>query len=283
MPPPKNKKRELLLISGHHTSLERMYSFIEVLNDYAGVTMPDLPGFGGMDSFYKIGEKPDLDTMADYLASFIRMRYKNRRFSIAGFSYGFLVVTRMLQKYPDIAKRVDDVISVVGFTHHEDFLFSKNRKTIYRLFSRSVAGRFSSVLFRNIFLHPQILRTFYAKTPNAKVKFSGLTPEEHAFLTDFEIHLWRTNDVRTQFATGYEFLYVDNCKERVDLPVWHISVDSDNYFNNAVVEQHLNVIYKEVHICPANIDKHMPLPTADKKEAAQLIPRKIKQMLNKKI
>src|SRR3990167_2869837 len=101
LPTPKNKKREILLVYGHHASLERMYSFARVMNRYGSVTMPDLPGFGGMDSFYKIGRKPTLDNMADYLASLIRLRYKNRRLSIAGFSFGFLVVTRMLQRYPD--------------------------------------------------------------------------------------------------------------------------------------------------------------------------------------
>src|SRR3990167_4673140 len=120
LPPPKNKNREMLLIYGHHASLERMYGFAQALNKYGSVTMPDLPGFGGMDSFYKIKEKPTLDNLADYLATFIRWRYKKRRFSIAGFSVGFLVVTRMLQRNPDIARRVDMVVSCVGYAHYED-------------------------------------------------------------------------------------------------------------------------------------------------------------------
>lgn len=279
MPPKKDKKREILLVYGHHSSLERMYSFVEVLNNYGGITMPDLPGFGGMDSFYKINEKPSLDTMADYLATIVRLRYKNRRFTVAAFSYGFLVVTRMLQRYPEIAKRVDVVVSVVGFTHHEDFIFSSARKRMYRLFTKAFSGAVGATFFRNVFLHPQVLKTFYARTHNAKNKFAGLNAEEHKNLTDFEIYLWRINDVRTQMVTGREFLYVDNCRQPVDLPVWHVSVPSDKYFNNHVIEQHLNVIFKEVIICPAKLDKHMPLPTANKKEAASLIPRQIKHML----
>ena len=106
MPAKKSKKREILLVYGHHSSLERMYSLAEVLNDYGAVTLPDLPGFGGMNSFYKLGEKPDMDTMADYLASVVKLRYKSRRITIVGVSYGFTVVTRMLQLYPDIAKKV---------------------------------------------------------------------------------------------------------------------------------------------------------------------------------
>src|SRR5687767_12840820 len=91
IPPPDGRKREILLIYGHHASLERLQGLVELLNDYAGVTMADLPGFGGMDSFYNIGKKPTLDNMADYLAAVIKLRYRNRRFTIVGVSFGFLV------------------------------------------------------------------------------------------------------------------------------------------------------------------------------------------------
>lgn len=105
MPAPKNKNREILFIYGHHSSLERWWGLVQNFNRYGAVTMPDLPGFGGMDSFYKIGEKPTIDNLADYLASFIKMRYKRRRFTIIGMSLGFVIATRMLQRYPDLAKK----------------------------------------------------------------------------------------------------------------------------------------------------------------------------------
>ena len=71
---PKNKNKELLLLYGHHSSLERMYGIAEDLNQYGAVTMPDFPGFGGMDSFYTIGMQPSIDNLADYLASFVKLR-----------------------------------------------------------------------------------------------------------------------------------------------------------------------------------------------------------------
>src|SRR4051812_21299994 len=107
MPAPKNKKRDILFIYGHHASIERHFGVAELLNKYGSVTMPDLPGFGGMDSFYKIGEKPTLDNLADYLASFIKLRYKRQKFIIAGYSLGVMIITRMLQKHPQIAKKVE--------------------------------------------------------------------------------------------------------------------------------------------------------------------------------
>src|SRR5262249_48894244 len=122
MPAPKGYNREILMVYGHHSSIERWFGLAQVFNKYGTVTMPDLPGFGGMRSFYKIGQKPTLDNMADYLASFIKLRYKRRRITIVGMSYGFVVATRMLQRFPDLAKRVDLIVSLVGFAHKDDFV-----------------------------------------------------------------------------------------------------------------------------------------------------------------
>ena len=67
-------KREIIFVYGHHASLERVYGFAEFLRRYGNVLVPDLPGFGGMDSYYKIHEKPTLDNLADYLASIVKLR-----------------------------------------------------------------------------------------------------------------------------------------------------------------------------------------------------------------
>ncbi len=75
MPAPTSTSRSFLFIYGHHSSLERWWGVIQDLSQYGAVTMPDLPGFGGMDSFYKIGEKPTIDNYADYVAAFIKMEY----------------------------------------------------------------------------------------------------------------------------------------------------------------------------------------------------------------
>jgi pimeloyl-ACP methyl ester carboxylesterase len=120
-PPSPRKKREILIIPGHHTSIERLTGLTELINQFGSVTLPDLPGFGGMDPLYKIGKKATIDDLADYLASFIKVRYKNRRFTIMAISYGFAITTRMLQKYPEISKKVDILVSWVGFVHADDF------------------------------------------------------------------------------------------------------------------------------------------------------------------
>jgi pimeloyl-ACP methyl ester carboxylesterase len=280
MPAPKDKTREILFIYGHHSTLERWWGVIQDLNQYGAVTVPDLPGFGGMDSFYKIGETPTIDNLADYLASFIKLFYKRRRLTITGLSFGFVVVTRMLQRYPEIAKKVDLVVSVVGFAHRDDFAFGTPRHQLYLLGAKAFDGKWSSKLFRGLFLNKPVLRAVYARTPNAKRKFVGKSPEAFKETMDFEIVLWHKNDVRTHWYTVNEFLQLNNCTKQVDLQVWHISAKADKYFNNHMVEQHYRVIFTDFHEAKARMNDHGPSVIASKKEAAALLPQKIRRILS---
>lgn len=279
MPAPANKKREILLLYGHHASLERLQGLAELLNDYGGVTMADLPGFGGMDSFYKIDQKPTLDNMADYLASFIKMRYRNRRFTVVGVSFGFLVATRMLQRHPDIAKKVDLLISVVGFTHKSEFKFTPMRYRFYRYGASFFSHTLPALFFRNICLHPFVIKTIYTKTHNAKHKFKHLSEADRKRAVDFEVYLWRINDVRTYMATSVTLLTADNLQQKVTLPVWHLSVKNDNYFDNHMVEQHMRIIFSDYFEAPIKMDSHSSSIIATKKESEPLIPAALRKIL----
>ena len=279
LPAPANRKREILLLYGHHASLERLQGLAELLNDYGGVTMVDLPGFGGMDSFYKIGQKPTLDTMADYLASVIKLRYRGRRFTIIAVSFGFIVATRMLQRYPDIAKKVDLLVSVVGFTHHSEFTFSRARYLGYRYGASIFSRRLPSIFFQNVMLHPLVIKTIYSRTHNAKHKFRGLSAEQRKKAINFEVHLWRCNDGRTHMDTSVTMLTVDNLQPKIDMPVWHLSVKNDNYFDNHRVEQHMRIIFSDFHSAPIRMDSHSASIIASKKESEPLVPVELRKVL----
>lgn len=281
MPAPKNHKREILFIYGHHSSLERWFGFAQVLNRYGAVTMPDLPGFGGMESFYKIGKKPSIDNMADYLAAFVKMRYKNRRVTLVGMSFGFVVLTRMLQRCPDIAKKVDLLVSVVGFAHHDDFVFTKARFNAYYWGAKIFSLPGMAGFFREVCLHPAVLRTVYGKTHNAKKKFADLTPEQHSDMMDIEIDLWRNNDVRTYMQTTLEMLTLDNCQQRVALPLWHVATKGDHFFDNTIIEQHMRIIFTDFIGMPVSMTKHAPTVIATAKDAAPFIPNRLRRELSK--
>lgn len=280
LPAPQGKQREILFVYGHHSSLERWWGVVQDLNQYGAVTMPDLPGFGGMESLYKIGKKPDIDTLADYLAAFVKLRFNRKRVTIAGLSFGFVVVTRMLQRYPELTKKVDMLVSVVGFAHKDDFTFSKNRYKFYRYGTALFSHLLPAIFFRNVLLHPLVIRTIYGKTHNAKQKFRNVRREDVKGLMDFEVHLWHANDVRTHMFTSNEFLKLDNCKQQIKLPVWHISVNADRYFDNNVVEQHMRVIFTDYFEAKSTMDSHAPSVIADMKTAAPLIPKKLRKVLD---
>jgi len=280
MPAPKPGGREVLFVYGHHSSLERWWGVAKFINRYAAVTMPDLPGFGGMDSFYKIGEEGTIDNLADYLAAFVKMRYKRRKVVVVGMSLGFVVATRMLQRNPSLTKNVDMLVSFAGFAHRDDFTFSKWRKSFYIHGARLFSHRVPAAIFRYVGLHPWILRTVYTKTHNAREKFEGVVDEELEELIKFEIGLWHGNEVRTYMKTTTEFLDLDNCTKQVDLPVYHIGVRADRYFSNDRVEQHFRIIFNDfILLTMLEMGNHAPSVIADEKAASVFIPPKLRRLL----
>jgi pimeloyl-ACP methyl ester carboxylesterase len=277
MPAPKGRSREILMVYGHHSSLERWFGLIQVFNKFGTITMPDLPGFGGMDSFYKLGQKPSLDNLADYLAAFIKLRYKRRRITIVGMSFGFVIATRMLQRFPDLAKRVDLVVSLVGFAHKDDFLPNPKAYWSYRVVAAVFSQPIASHFFKGVCLQPFILRWVYTKLDHAK--FRGLTPEEDERMLQVEIGLWRDNDVRTHMHTISSMLKLDNCTKRINLPVWHVATVNDHFLNNENIEQHLRIIFADYESTNVDMTKHAPTVIASAKEAGPFVPLKLRKRL----
>lgn len=276
-----SSKHEILYVYGHHSSLERWWGLAQLLNRYGAVTMPDLPGFGGMDSFYKIGKQPTLDNMADYLAAFIKLRFKRKKIIIVGCSFGFVVITRMLQRSPELAKKVTLLVSIVGFAHKDDFIFSKPRYYTYLYGARLLSRWLPAKLFRYTLLNSWVLRSFYGRTHNAKKKFAlASDATELEQIKSVEVDLWQHNDVRTWAFTTAEFLRLDNCKQKIDLPLWHIMAKTDHYFDHKVVEQHLRIVFANYSSDEYDLGAHTPSVLADEKTAGALLPPKLRRYLS---
>ena len=280
MPPPKGKSKEILFVYGHHSSLERWWGLAQVLNTYGAVTMPDLPGFGGMDSFYTIGKQPTIDNFADYLAAFIKLRYKRKKCVIAGMSFGFIIVTRMLQRYPEMTKHVEMVVSVAGFAHRDDFIIPRPWYNLYRLTGYVFAHRAPAFLFSKLFFNSFVLRQAYKIDSNRKMK--GHDPEVFERMLAMEVSLWRINDWRTAAVTIKQFLEVDNCQVQVHLPIYHVGMKGDQYFDNYRVEQHLRIIFDDFHLMAlVDAKHHAPSVIATKQETWPFVPVKLRRVLNK--
>jgi pimeloyl-ACP methyl ester carboxylesterase len=251
------------------------------LREYGTVTMPDLPGFGGMESFSRIGKQPTIDNFADYLAAFVRLKYKRRRVTIIGISFGFVVATRMLQRYPELAKKVDILVSLVGFMHKDDFRFKPNNRKTMRLTARFFGMWLTARLIRYIGLNGPVIRTIYARLPAGKRRLSTMDPVEAREMLDFDVKLWQINDVSTHWRTTAEFLNLDNCKARIDLPVWHVGSKNDHYFDNGIIEQHMLVVFRGCTMVSIDAKAHTPNLLGDKTELGILLPARLRRVLAK--
>lgn len=269
LPAPRGKNKEILLVYGHFANLERYGALAQSLNRYGALTMPDLPGFGGMQSFYRIGMAPSLDNLADYLAAFVKLRYKNRRITIVGVSFGFVVVAKMLQKYPRLAGKVNLLVSLNGFVHKEDFVFSKQRYLALQYGSGLSAHRLPAWLMHNILLQPGLIRLAY--------KVRNIEPDSAESM--FKINLWRTSDIQTYMRTAHEMLTLDLCKHHVDLPVYHVAANADHYFDNHIVEQHMQVVFSGFTLLHSKQAKHALPMLATSRDVAYLLPAKLRELL----
>jgi len=280
IPGPKSSKREVLFIYGHHSSLERWWGITDLMAKRINVLMPDLPGFGGMDSLYKIGKSASFDNLADWLAELVEKTYQKQKVTIIGMSLGFALVTRMLQRHPQLTKNVDKLVSLFGFASSNDFKLPRHsnlfKGALAKLFSQPVAAD----IFRYLFLNRFVLHAAYGKTKNAKEKFKGLTLEQTKENMEFEVKLWQANDVRTHMQTAVEFLNFDNTHTKIDLPVYHIAVHNDRYFNNIRVEKHFRQIFSDYYLlAELKSSTHAPTIVRTADEAASLIPKELLETL----
>ena len=277
LPPRGNKKRDILLVYGHHASIEYWTPLAEELTRYGNVTVPDLPGFGGMTSLYRIGEKPTVDKLADYLAAFVKLRYKRRRPTIIGIGFGFVVATRMLGRYPELAKRIDVVVSVAGFTSHDDIKVSNQANTMYKLLVRLGKIRLPAWLLKTLVFHSPVLGWLYQLEPRLCKSLQTMCGSSFHADPGADIQLWRHNDVRTHMATTLEVLKLDNCSLRVSTPAWHVSLSASRDFDTHVLEQHMRVVFSNFHEVESGYDSN----SAATDKQTLLLPSKLRRILNK--
>lgn len=277
----KFSKQNILVIYGHHSSLERMYGIVDNISEYGNVLMPDLPGFGGMDSFDIIGKKPSIDNFADYLATFIKLHYRNKKLSIVGMSFGFVVVTRMLQKYPELSGKIILLVSLVGFSTSEDFKFSHRTKSSFRLASLLCGTKIAAPIVRYVFLNGPAIRFGYWSVSKIHPKMKGADLKELRKRTKFEVHLWHCNDVRTHMLTTAEMMKLDLTKAKVNHNLLHITVGVDQYFNDLSVKKNLKKIYTKVEVMKAGLGNHAPTVIGDAESAKSFIPKELRKRLSK--
>jgi len=242
----KSNPLDILFVYDHHSSLESCRGIIQLLySSFGNVTVADLPGIGGMDSFYKIGKKPSINNYAAYMASFMKMQFKRKKIVIVGVGFGFVIVTRMLQHYPELKKNVKLIIAIKAYADDDDFKLSKFNKIQYRYLAKLFSSRLLAVAARQILLNGPMLKLAYSKIPiiQDRLQLNKMSQKISQDIVRSEINLWQINDVRTFMSSVYELMMFSNCDHRIDLPLWHVAYRGDKLIDNNRAEQHLKVIY----------------------------------------
>jgi hypothetical protein len=273
----KVKKNEILIVYDLDSNIERWWGLIVGLRRYGNVTMADLPGFGGMDSFYTISSKPTLDNLADYMASFVKLRYKRKRLNIIGIGFGFVLVTRMLQRNPELKNKVKLIVGINAYAHSDD-LIAANRKLLnsiyYRLFATNIISWFARLIWQN----KLVLGFIYRENTKGMTKQKA---SESSFLTNFKVDLLRETDLRTSYLIKSHLLSLDNCGSRISNKLWHITYGLRKDLNNNLVEQHLKVIFPNYNYQSSKITRKIPFILNDEKLAIKLLPAKLRRDLKK--
>ncbi len=281
IPAAKKTKSEVLFIYGSHASLERIVGVAKNLAQSANITVPDLPGFGGMTSLYRLPRKAlqprhaaTFDELGDYVAWFIRENYdKKTKIDLIGMSLGFAIVTRMLQRNPDIIPRIRNLVSYVGFANYRDFrMKSWKRRAIIELtwlFERAPFAWF----MRHTFCTRPALRLVYGHTKNEK--FENVDFDS---TLDMEVSLWQQNDVRTYMRTINEMFRLDDLR-KVPLPVTHIEMAADRYFDNSQVETSMRKVFTDFATIRVRANNHAPSVIADADAATDFVPRELHDLL----
>jgi pimeloyl-ACP methyl ester carboxylesterase len=276
----KDSKLNILIVTGKNVSLESLIGVAEDLSKYGSVTCPNLPGYGGMQNFFRIKEKPSIDSFADYMAAFIKLKFNRKRLVIFGVEEGFVIITRMLQRYPQLAKKIDLLFCVSSIAHKDDLKIGRVDRFFYSKLTLFFSFRPFSSIYRIIFLQPPIFYFFYLRSTIGIAKYKGLGKADLKIILKNEMKLRLSGNIRTRMRISHEIINLDNCQQRINLPIWHLTGIADSLINNNNTEQHLRIIfngYNNIQLSPkpglAKLYKSVQT------EPARLIPPKVKQLL----
>lgn len=275
----KKEKHKIVVLGGQHSSAERLKGVLQFLQDYGQVNFIDLPGFGGMDSFYTIGKKPDIDNYANYLYSVFKVLKLNKNINIFSISLSFQFLTRMFQLHPDSQDWIKKIIGLGIFADSTDFNIPPGKKNFIKVVANVGKTRPGAKLVDIIFV----------KTPLFKITarlFAGIankTKKERLAEAEMERHLWHVNDRKTHAQTALDMfkrnLTSTSDKQITSVDIHNIIADQDQYFDNDKVHQSMDKLYKKYTTHKLKSTRHAP-DISDGVEAVRaMIPKSAEKLL----
>lgn len=270
----KSAKRTFVLIYGQHANIERLKPLVDIFTRYGDVYVPDNPGFGGMESSYKIGEKPTLAFYGDHLNNFLTNYVPtDRLLTIVGISFGFQVAAECLYRHPSLQPDVEHIVSLMGFVKPSDFIMSPTYKVplVYMLAwpGKSWLG---SELFKRIATEKTVVATYMATKP-IQVKLKSLSRNDAKKYAKEQARLWIDNDPRTHASTGWDFINKNDISSyKLPVNAIHLGVPKDHIINSASVRSSMKKMFKHLLSYDLHIENHAPLDVEDENDIEKFIP-----------
>ena len=184
----------------------------------------------------------------------------------------------MLQKYPEIAKKVDVVFNVSSFAHHDDLKVTGFKKFRLRFYTKFFTYNLPSTIYRGILLRPHLYNRLSKRMRDIQQK-SNYDPKEFKTKYNLDLKIRKKMSVKTQMFTLNELLHLDNCQHVIDLPLWCVNGLHEGHLFLDNVDQHLKIIYKSVH--KVKLKKH-PVDlfmSYSSEEIDQMMPARLKKVL----
>jgi hypothetical protein len=273
----KNNKSNVLIVYDFNSNIEMYFGLAVYLSKRSNVTVVDLPGFGGMDSMYKIRKIPSINNISDYLASFIKLRYKNKRLNLLTFGFGSVLAVRCIQNNDSLFKKINNYIFINGYSHHDDFDISSRRKKYRYLLNRIKATSLVSFIIKSTIYSRSFLDYRINKNSEVRKLSNGFS-----YLKQFLVDLNRENDLRTKYYLQAQVLKLDNCNNHISGKCWFVNVGSKSKgLIPRRIEQHFKIIFSTFASVNVKGVRKIPLIMNDEKIAAKIIPIKIRNILRK--
>lgn len=279
--PGKENDKTIIYLHGQHSIQERSYSLVEYFADFGEAYAPDLPGFGGMNSFYSIGKKPTLDNYADYIYTLIKSLKINNDLYIVGISNGSQYMTRLLQKYPNL--KVKKAISFVGFGSNEDIDIPRHFKVLVKAVSYFASSAVGARLFNMIVLNPVGVKFLIWMLTKKQSRLKMESKERLKDIEQLEAKLWLVNDTRTHAATTITMIKDDLRKysdKKIPQKVYNVCTDNDQFFNNDKVRSSMLDLYEDYEQIPLELEVHAPSIVATKEEVYKMAPEGLTKLLS---
>ncbi len=197
--------------------------------------MPELPGIGGMTSFYSIGEATTIENYASYLASLIEFRYHRKRHVIVvAVGEGAVFVTRMLQNHKQAAAKVDKLICIGGMLHSNDVPLLRSNRILARLAYRALLLKPVTWLVSRLRFRWLIKATHGHKKRSREVR-------------ELDAILWQKSDMRTYYTLRRQLLKIDVCDKALDRPLWFVWANLPSGLDVQAFKQHAMIAFKRVN------------------------------------